>query len=72
MVRPGVAGGVERRNIADALETTQDTLLSLREARLLGTFSSPHIRQYPLEAQAKANKGLVFWVIARESYVGVA
>jgi iron(III) transport system substrate-binding protein len=61
-----------RRNIADALETTQDTLLSLREARLLEAFNSPYIRQYPAQAQAKADKGLVFWVIARESYVGVA
>jgi len=61
-----------RRNIVDTLETTQDTLVSLREAGLLGAFNSPYVRQYPQEAQAKANKGLVFWTIARESYVGLA
>ena len=61
-----------RRNIADALETTQDTLLALRESGLLAAFSSPHLRQYPSEAQAKASKESVFWVIARESYIGVA
>jgi len=61
-----------RRNIVDTLETTQDTLVSLREAGLLGAFNSPYVRQYPQEAQAKANKGFVFWTIARESYVGLA
>ena len=61
-----------RRNIVDSLETTQDTLIALRMAGLLGAFNSPYVRQYPQEAQAKASRGLVYWVIARESYVGVA
>ena len=61
-----------RRNIVDALETTQDTLMSLRAARLLGAFNSPHIRNYPEQAREKADKGLFFWTIARESYVGLA
>jgi iron(III) transport system substrate-binding protein len=61
-----------RRNIVDSLETTQDTLIALREAGLLGAFNSPYVRHYPQEAQAEASKGLVYWVIARESYVGVA
>jgi len=61
-----------RSPIADALETTLDTLMALRGAGLLGAFNSPYLRQYPEEARARANKDLVFWVIARESYVGVA
>jgi iron(III) transport system substrate-binding protein len=61
-----------RHNIVDTLETTQDTLIALRAAGLLGPFNSPYARQYPQEAQAKANNGLVFWIIAREAYVGVA
>ena len=61
-----------RRNIVDALETTQDTLISLREAGLLGAFNSPYIRQYPEETREKTGRGLVFWTIARESYVGLA
>jgi hypothetical protein len=61
-----------RRNIVDALETTQDTLMSLGGARLLGAFNSPHIRNYPEQAREKADKGLFFWTIARESYVGLA
>ena len=61
-----------RRKNVDALETTQDTLIAVREAGLLGAFNSPYVRQYPQEAQVGASKGLVYWVIARESYVGVA
>ncbi|MBI4529677.1 MAG: extracellular solute-binding protein [Deltaproteobacteria bacterium] len=59
-----------RRYIVDALETTSDSLLSMREAGLLGAFNSPYIRNYPPEAREKADKGLFFWTIARESYVG--
>ncbi len=61
-----------RRNIVDALETTQDTLMSMRETGLLGAFNSPYIRNYPQEAREKAENGLFFWTIARESYVGLA
>ena len=61
-----------RRNIVDALETTQDTLMSLAAAKLLGAFNSPYIRNYPDQVREKADKGLFFWTIARESYVGLA
>ena len=61
-----------RRNIADVIETTQDTLMSLRAAKLFGAFNSPHIRNYPEQAREKADKGLFYWTIARESYVGLA
>ena len=61
-----------RRNIADVIETTQDTLMSLGRARLFGAFNSPHIRNYPEQAREKTDKGLFFWTIARESYVGLA
>ena len=59
-----------RRAIADALETTTDTLTSLREAKLLAPFNSPYLRNYPQAAREKANGGLVFWTFARESYLG--
>jgi iron(III) transport system substrate-binding protein len=61
-----------RRNIVDVLETTQDTLTSLGAARLFGAFNSPYIRNYPEQAREKADQGLFFWTIARESYVGLA
>jgi ABC-type Fe3+ transport system substrate-binding protein len=46
--------------------------MSLCAARLLGAFNSPHIRNYPEPAREEADKGLFFWTIARESYVGLA
>jgi len=35
-------------------------------------FSSPYLGAYPPAAQAMTKNGLVLWVIARESYVGLA
>ena len=61
-----------RRNIADALETTTDTLTSLRDAKLLAPFNSPYLRNYPQGARENAKQGLVFWAYARESYLGFA
>jgi iron(III) transport system substrate-binding protein len=61
-----------RRAIVDALETTQDTLISLHDAGLLGAFNSPYASQYPQAAREKTARGLVVWIIARESYVGLA
>lgn len=61
-----------RRYLADALETTRDALTLLREAKLIAPFDSPYLRSYPQEAREKADKGLSFWTIARESYLGFA
>ena len=61
-----------RRPIGDVLETTLDTLLALRDSGLLMPFSSPYLGAYPPAAQAMTKNGLVLWVIARESYVGLA
>ncbi|HEY7166591.1 MAG TPA: extracellular solute-binding protein [Candidatus Binatia bacterium] len=61
-----------RRGIADALETTTDTLRTLQEAKLLAPFNSPYLRNYPAGARENANNGLVLWTYARESYLGFA
>jgi iron(III) transport system substrate-binding protein len=61
-----------RRYLADALETTEEPLTALREAKLLTPFNSPYLRNYPAEAKEKVAGGLVLWAIARESYVGFA
>ena len=45
-----------KRNIVDALETTQDTLISFGP-RLLGAFNSPYMRNYPEQAEKKQTKG---------------
>ena len=46
-----------RRNIADALETTTDTLTSLRDAKLLAPFNSPYLRNYPEQARERQQTG---------------
>ncbi len=61
-----------KRFLVDAVETTLPLLKVMREAKLLVPFTSPHLGKYPDEAKEKADKGLFFWAIDRESYVGFA
>jgi iron(III) transport system substrate-binding protein len=61
-----------KRFLVDAVETTLPLLRVMREEGLLTPFNSPHLGKYPEEAKEKADKGLVFWTIDRESYIGVA
>ena len=61
-----------RRYLADALETTEEPLAALLEAGIIAPFNSPYLRNYPEQALKKADKGLVYWANARESYVGFA
>jgi iron(III) transport system substrate-binding protein len=59
-----------RRNIVDAVETTEGNLMFLRDGRLLRPYGSPHLDGYPEEAKEPAEKGLIYWALARESYIG--
>jgi len=59
-----------RRNIADTIETTEGNLMFMRDGRLLRPYNSPHLKKYPDEAKEAAQKGLYFWALARESYIG--
>ena len=59
-----------RRNIADTIETTEGSLMFLRDGKLLRPYDSPHLDKYPEEGKERAEKGLVYWALARESYVG--
>ncbi len=61
-----------RRYIADAIETTEGNLMFMRDAFLLRPYYSPHFASYPEEAKEKGERGLYFWAIARESYIGFA
>jgi iron(III) transport system substrate-binding protein len=58
-----------RRHIADAIETTLPGLLTFRDNQLLLPYTSPHLAAYP-KTQEKASKNLVYWTIARESFIG--
>ena len=59
-----------RRNIADTIETTEGSLIFLREEKLLRPYDSPHLDRYPEDGKERADKGLVYWALARESYIG--
>ncbi len=61
-----------KRYIVDAVETTEGNLLFMRDAFLLRPYHSPHFASYPEDAKEKGERGLYFWGIARESYIGFA
>ena len=58
------------RFIADAIETTEGNLMFMRDAGLLQPYNSPVLKNYPDEAKEDAGKGLYYWALARESYIG--
>jgi iron(III) transport system substrate-binding protein len=59
-----------RRNIADAIETTEGNLMFMRDGGLLRPYTSLHLKRYPEDAKEPAPQGLYFWALARESYIG--
>ena len=61
-----------KRYIADTVETTEGNLMFMRDAFLLRPYHSPQFASYPEDAKEKSERGLYFWAIARESYIGFA
>jgi ABC-type Fe3+ transport system substrate-binding protein len=61
-----------KKTIVDTVETTEANLMFMREAFLLRPYHSPHFTSYPEDAKEKGERGLYFWAIARESYIGFA
>jgi iron(III) transport system substrate-binding protein len=59
-----------RRPTFDALETTYDFMMVSRANNLTRPYNSPVLASYPAEAKENADKGLTFWTIFRESYMG--
>jgi iron(III) transport system substrate-binding protein len=59
-----------RRNIADAIETTEGNLMFMRDGKLLRPYNSLQLKRYPDDAKEPADKGLYYWALARESYIG--
>ena len=59
-----------RRNIADVIETTEGSLIFLRDGKLLRPYDSPYLDKYPEDGKERADKRLVYWALARESYIG--
>ena len=60
-----------KQMIADVVETTLPTLRYLRENKLLTVYTSPYLGKYPAHAREDAGKGMVYWAIDRETYMGV-
>ncbi len=60
-----------RQYLADTIETTLPLLKSLREDGLLAVYYSPHLAKYPAHAKESAGKGLYYWGVNRESFIGV-
>ncbi len=61
-----------KRYIVDTVETTEGNLMFMRDAFLLRPYHSPHFASFPEDAKEKGERGLYFWAIARESYIGFA
>jgi iron(III) transport system substrate-binding protein len=61
-----------RRLIADTIESTIPLLRYLKDNKLLTPYTSPHLSKYPDSVKEKAQKGLVYWTIDRESHIGLA
>ena len=59
-----------RRPAADALETSEDSLVLARANSLIQPYFSPHLSKYPDDAIEKADKGWSQWTTIRESYLG--
>ncbi|HET7004822.1 MAG TPA: hypothetical protein VFK65_04970, partial [Candidatus Binatia bacterium] len=59
-----------RRPSMDALETTYDFTMVSKAYGLTRPYNSPLLASYPDEAKEKADAGLTFWTIFRESYMG--
>ena len=60
-----------RQYLADTIETTLPLLKSLREDGLLAVYYSPYLVKYPAHAKESAGKGLYYWGVNRESFIGV-
>ncbi len=61
-----------KRFLVDTIETTFPVLKVMQEYKLLIPYASPYAASYPDEAKEKADKGLVYWMTDRESYIGLA
>lgn len=59
-----------RRPAMDALETTYDFTMVSKSYGLTRPYNSPILASYPADAKEKADGGLTFWTIFRESYMG--
>ena len=60
-----------RRFLVDAVETTLPLLRVMREGKMMTPYTTPYAGKFPAGAKERADKTLFFWVIDRETYMGV-
>jgi iron(III) transport system substrate-binding protein len=58
-----------KRFIADTIESTLPLLRWLKDNKLLSAYTSPPLAKYPDSVKEKAQKGLVYWAVDRESHI---
>ena len=58
------------RHLVDTIETTEGNLMFMRDGGILHPYNSPVLKSYPEDAKEEAGKGLYYWALARESYIG--
>lgn len=66
-----VAEAEAKKYLADTIETTLPVLRYMRENNMLTAYASPTLGRFPPTAKENAGRGLVFWAIDRETYMGV-
>src|ERR1043166_4104684 len=66
-----VAEAEAKHFVADAIETTLPVLRFMREGKRLMPYASSSLAKYPDTAKEKGERGLFYWGIDRETYMGV-
>jgi iron(III) transport system substrate-binding protein len=66
-----VAEAEAKKFLADVIETTLPVLRYMRENKMLTAYTSPPLGQFPPKAKENADRGLFYWAIDRETYMGV-
>lgn len=66
-----MAEGQAKRFLADTVESTLPLLRVMRESKMLTPYATPYAGKYPANAKEKTDNALFFWVVDRETYMGV-
>src|ERR1043166_7909528 len=66
-----VAEAEARRFVADSIETTLPVMRFMREGKMLAPYASTALAKYPANAVEKTERGLFYWGVDRETYMGV-
>ncbi len=61
-----------KRSIADTIESTLPLMRYLKDNKLLIAYTSPPLTKYPDSVKEKAQSGLVYWAVDRESHIVLA